>query len=196
MLLLPFVFLIFALILNVGYGWVLRIKADAAVRFSGTYYVHLQSVDHANPAGATEQAVRKHYFDDDPEVRLTVGKEAKSLDEVKSQGDEHISGGGYDVGAVGKILGFLGDLTAKAGSRQKFQLTVPRHPPTGTLLPASDAHAYFQIDGNTWTHGEVPLTLSALTDVGTYVDDSALKTALGIISAPLRGFFWLLGMEP
>lgn len=78
----------------------------------------------------------------------------------------------------------------RLSGRHRLLLSVPRRVPTGTLLPDTPLQVAFAIDGNTWTYAEVPLSLEALTDLGT-----RRSLPVGLFSWVAKGLFWLLGME-
>lgn len=185
LLCLPFVFLVFALVLNVGYGWRVRLRADTAVRFTGTSYVH-QLSDGQTPAGAasaTEEALRRFYYPQGEAFRLSFDPENADLD-----GAMRDHGGWLPSGP---IFGALHTLGLRLSGRHNVQLTVPRRVPTQTLLPDTPVQVVFAIDGNTWTYAEVPLGLQALTDAGTQHS----MTAVSFFSWVAEGFLWMLGME-
>jgi hypothetical protein len=74
LLCLPFIFLVFALVLDIGYGWVVRLRADAAIRYAGTNYVNLlsQGVDPATALGSTEESLRHRYYPAGEDFRLEI----------------------------------------------------------------------------------------------------------------------------
>ncbi len=184
MLCLPFVFLIFALILNLGYGWVMRMKADAAARFAGTYHAHLpldQLFFGEAPEGLRELVQQKYFPHSEPIV----------LHVYVSHVDV---GGPIDEPLLKRILA---ELRWMFSGRRTVFLGVPRQVPTGTLLPSTPVEVMFDIDGNTWTHREMPLRIDTLTDGPTNAGlPPVVGEALRTIGYVLKKFFWLLGMRP
>jgi len=98
---------------------------------------------------------------------------------------EH-GGGSLD----GSLLGKLETLGSRLSGRNDLLLIVPRHVPTGTLLPNTALEVEFSLDGNTWTYAEIPLSVDALTDLGT-----RHISPLSVVAWGAKGIFWLLGME-
>jgi hypothetical protein len=249
LLCLPFVFLIFALVLDIGYGWVVRLRADAAIRYAGTTYVNLLSAgtDLAKAQQDTEEELRRTYYRDG-EFQLEIATASLTPQGTPSgppgqvwanpdsmifhrdndrwygrtrhgqfMAEEEALRAGYraakygwwsgkpsgvtaDLGTEireygggslnGSLLGTLETLGSRLSGRNDLLLIVPRHVPTGTLLPNTPLEAEFSLDGNTWTYAEAPLGFKALTDAG---QDSNLPTQ--IVSWSVKGLFWLLGME-
>src|SRR3954453_17954018 len=74
LLCLPFGLLIFALVLDVGYGWVVRLRADAAVRYAGTTYVNLlnEGTEPATAERDTEEELRRTYYRDGEDFQLEI----------------------------------------------------------------------------------------------------------------------------
>ncbi len=250
LLCLPFVFLIFALVLDVGYGWVVRLRADAAIRYAGTTYVNLLSAG-TEPATAeqdTAEELRRTYYRGDEDFQLEIATASLTPQATPSgppgtvwanpdsmifhrdndrwygrtrhgkfvTEEEALRAGyraakygwwsgkpsgvipdlGTGIGEYGggaldsSLLGTLETLGSQLSGRNDLLLIVPRHVPTGTLLPDTPLAVQFSLDGNTWTYAETPLSLNALTDLGT-----RKIPPLAVISWGAKGIFWLLGME-
>jgi TadE-like protein len=250
LLCLPFVLLIFALVLDIGYGWVVRLRADAAVRYAGTTYVNLLSAG-TEPATAerdTEEELRRTYYRDGEDFQLEIATaslapqappsgptgevwanpdsmifhrdndrwygrtrrgrfmtEEEALREGyraakwgwwsgrPSEGISDLGAGIHEYGGElsdSSLLGTLETLGSRLSGRNDLLLIVPRHVPTGTLLPDNPLEVEFSLDGNTWTYAEVPIGFKALTDAG-----KTSNLPVRIISLALKGLFWLLGME-
>jgi hypothetical protein len=250
LLCLPFVFLIFALVLDVGYGWIVRLRADAAIRFAGTTYVSLLSAGVKPPTAQqdTEETLRRTYYQNGEDFELEIatsslipeatpsgppgqvwanpdsmiyhrdndrwyghtrrgqfmteeealqagyraakwgwwsGKPSGVIPDLETGVREH---GGGDLD--GSLFGKLETLGSRLSGRNDLLLIVPRHVPTGTLLPNTAVQVEFSLDGNTWTYAEVPLGFKALTDAGENSNLPAQAASLA-----LKGIFWLLGME-
>jgi hypothetical protein len=250
LLCLPFVFLIFALVLDVGYGWVVRLRADAAIRYAGTTYVNLLSarIEPATAQRETEEELRRTYYRAGEDFELDIATTSLTpqatltgppgsvwanpdsmiyhRDNDRWYGrtrhgrfmteEEAIQAGyraakwgwwsgkpsgvttdlgtgisEYGGGALdGSLLGKLETLGSRLSGRNDLLLIVPRHVPTGTLLPDTALEVEFSLDGNTWTYSEVPIGFQALTDAG-----KNSNLAAQIVSLALKGLFWLLGME-
>ncbi|MCP4591788.1 MAG: pilus assembly protein [bacterium] len=193
MLCLPFVFLVFALILNMGYGWVMRMKADAAARFAGTYCVHVRS-EAADPGTACyntgmEEIVRQKYFPHIKRIFLHIPEVPPDVGGVRDAGGQPIENS--------ELGGLLAALWQVLSGRTVAELYVPLHAPTGTLLPSKSLKATFAVDGNTWTYREVPLSLGDLTELPAKAPLPPVLEFLvqGIVNA-VKDFYWLLGMEP
>ena len=200
-LLLPMVFLMIMLLFNMGSAWLTRMKTNTAARFAGTYYVHqiARGDDRGAALIATERAVRDHYFPATEVLELSASERPQSLDVEENRGLFQ---------AMAEIVkGWLETFS----SRQSLRLSVRRGAPIGDLLPTATVVATFDIDGNTWTHGEIPLTLEALTgqirDLGKgSADGDGIAGVLGpvlrwigrilgaVLGTIFKGFFWLLGM--
>lgn len=184
LLCLPFVFLILALCVNLGSGWIDRLRADAAVRYAGTLYVRLlsQGVEEGVALRVVEEALQRDYY---PGVAMRLAIDGRGAN-LEGSVDEH----GGDLGGAGAILDNLAALGELVSSRHQVYLNVPRKVPTGTLLPETPLQVEFFMDGNTWTYAEIPLSFSALTDVGQQEG-----IGLGLLSRLFDGIFWLLGMR-
>ncbi len=202
-LLLPPVFLLIALLFNMGSAWLTRMKTNTAVRFGATYYVHerVQGREPAAALAASEQAVRDYYFPEAEALELAAVERSQSLDVEENQG--------LFSGIAATVKGWLESFS----SRQTLELSIRRGAPIGDWLPTASVVATFDLDGNTWTHSEIPLDLDALTQqisrLGQGASDGQeigglLGPVLGwigrilgsIVGAVFKGFFWLLGMIP
>lgn len=183
---LPFVFLIIALLFNLGYGSFMRMRTAAATRFGATLYVYLRSTGaEAGPArNAAALEIQKRYFAESDPVQLAT--KGASGDDIKWEG-------GSPSGWAGTLAGLLGSVSG----RDRVELTVPREVPTGTLLPETPAEGLVVLAGNTWTCREVSLTMQRLTGLpgelaGAATGSKGLDKLLSLVGGSL---FWSLGMQ-
>jgi hypothetical protein len=188
LLCLPFVLLIFALSLNVGYGWLVRLKAEAGARYAVERYLVL--TERPGNESKAQQRVREEvqhlYFPNGGAITLAIGTSGSDLE--GSMRREHATSG---------VLTILRRFAHKLSGRTEAVLTAPRRVPTRTLLPDTPVRVFYAMDGKTWTHEEIPLTLDAMTDAGKENTlPAGLNVLVGAISWAGEKFFQLLGMEP
>ena len=194
LLTLPFYFLVLVLVVDMGYGWIYKMKTNTAARFAGTTYIRTE------PGGdgrrAAEQALRTYYSA--LEIRRMEIDDRRRPDSLDND----------DGGQSGwnRIADTLFGWLASISSRQSVELVVERRPPVGTIVSELPITTFFAVDGNTWTYDEVPLSISGLVDrviefgqAGN--EGGGLLTGLfRIVSFFLgyvaKGFFWMLGMYP
>lgn len=188
LLMLPFVFLLIVLLLNMGQAWLSRLKADRATRFAATYYVHLRSTGlESGPAlSATRRTVQEGgYFAQVEDLELKTTQSSKELEPPQ----------GGIIDRFGNILlGWLSNFS----HRHRIELSAPVMPAAGNLMPASTMQADMEIDGNTFTNQEVNLSIEGLLDLlgeGGRLDGGFILNAIrGLLKAVFKSFFWLLGM--
>lgn len=194
-LMLPFVFLVLALTINLGFGWLLRVRIESASRFGGDHYVRqiAERVEEATAAERSREATRRFYFPSNPGYRLTVGGEASDVDIGEKV--EKVEGGWVE-----KMSGFV----ARIRSRHQVRVAAHLDVPTGTLLEAREITSWYVVDGNTWTHREIPLSTQGLVDgIGAFADQlSDGNRMVGILGGIVKAigwgvasFLWVLGMK-
>jgi hypothetical protein len=190
LLCLPFLFLILALTVNLGYGWLVRLKAEAGVRLAVSHYVTLTVAGTSSQEAEAEarELVQQAYFRGLEPIELDVRVDYANLSgRIEREG----------TGVSEEALAPLRRLGRKLSGRTKARLVVPRRVPTRTLLPDTPVVVSYDLDGGTWTHAEIPLTLDAMTGLeGENSLPSGLGWLTGAISWVGEKFFQLLGMEP
>lgn len=194
LLVLPLLVLILVLLVDMGYGWYVRARADTAARFVGTTFIRAEPYDLG--WSTANRAVRAYYGD---------------LENLEFQVEEQARIDVFDDGAwIGldwrRWVDTLGTWIGGLSSQQTVTLVVERRPPIGSLLTDQPLSATFGLDGESWTYDEIPLSIpgmvDALTDfgdVGQWGDSVILavfRSLAFIIGYAARGFFWLLGMYP
>lgn len=194
LLCLPFLFVLFALVVDMGYGWLVKIETDTAARFVATTLARTKPGEDGDRAA--RRALEQYYG----------SLETRTLqldDEVAA--DAFLELGGRDPGrgpTVALLFGWLEGLS----SRRSVVLTAERRPPVGTLVTDSPVTTYFAIDSGTWTYEEAPLSVSGLVDQVSELA-SAEREGIGFLGRlfaavahflgfVVRGFFWMLGMYP
>lgn len=196
---LPFVFLILALLIDFGFGWLKRLEVQAAARFAGDQYVVQQarSLERDRASYVVRQGVHTHYFNLEDAVTLNL---SDGETEVRLQGNARTELGSNGGGLVDGILDWIEDFS----DRQYVHLSVESPLPVGTLLPHEPISAVYVIDGNTWPHQQVPISVQGITGEAPAVDDalndSGKAPGGGFVKKAvqwvLKGFFWILGMRP
>lgn len=190
---LPFIFILLVLVVDMGYGWIYKMKTNTAARFAGTTYIRTESGDGRR---AAEQAVRTYYSS--LELRRLQIDDRRQPDSLDND-DGGQSGWNRFADT---LFGWLAGLS----SRQLVELSVERRPPVGTLVSEAPITTFFAIDGNTWTYDEIPLSISGLVDrvieFGGWgrQGDSILTMVFRVVAFFLgyaaKGLFWMLGMYP
>jgi hypothetical protein len=186
-LVLPFVFLIIALLFNLGYGSFMRMRTAAAARFGATLYVYHRSdgAEAGTARAAAREEVQKRYFLESDPVQLDV-KEPSGRGKIK-----------WEEGVLSGLAGALAGLLDGVSGRDHLELTVPREVPTGTLLPETPAKGKLVLAGNTWTCRQVSLTMQRLTGLPGELAGAATgsKGLDSLLSAVGGSFFLFLGMQ-
>lgn len=194
LLTLPFIFILLVLVVDMGYGWIYKMKTNTAARFAGTTFIRTEPG--GNGRRAAELALGEHYSALEIQ-RLLIDNRRRP--EALDNGNGQSSGWNRFAQT---LFGWLAGLS----SRQSVELTVLRQPPVGTLLGDLPIVTFFAIDGNTWTYDEVPLSLTAMVDRMTDLSswESQGSGWLGAVVRAVsfffgfvaRGLFWMLGMIP
>ena len=191
---LPFILLVLVLVVDMGYGWIYKVKTNTAARFAGTTYMRTEPGGDGRRAAA--QVLRTHY-------RALEIRSLEISDRPRPESLDSDDGGtsGWNRFAD-TLFGWLAGLS----SRQSVALVVERLPPVGTIVSETPIATFFAIDGNTWTYDEVPLSISGLVDrvidfgQAGHRGDSLVTGLFRVVSFFLgytaKGFFWMLGMYP
>jgi|GEM_PF-4829035 len=196
---LPFVFLILALLIDFGFGWLKRLEVQSAARFAGDQYVVLQarSLERNRATQVVRDGVHAHYFNLEDTVTLNLSDRGTEIRLEESAGtDGGSAGGSLIAGLLDWIEGF--------SDRQHVHLEVESPLPIGTLLPHEPVYAAYVVDGNTWPHQQVPISVRGITGEVPAVNDALNKSTdppggsfiKQAVQWALKGFFWLLGMRP
>lgn len=190
LLCLPFLLLVFALVINVGHGWIVRARAETAARFAGS--VSLAVLEEGAGSDAAREAARSRTL-----TTWYGGEEAASVGIEGGLGGGPVAALERQADGAGEGESVFARIGALVTGRQRARVEAPRRPPTGTLLPPTPVSTHLSVDGNPWHHAAVPLTFDAMTDVGTKNElPAGFGQALAVASYGGRGLFWLLGMAP
>lgn len=192
LMVLPFLLLLLVLIVNMGAGWLIKIKTNAAARFAATTFVHVPKGRDTN--GEVIEAVRTYY---------------SSLERT------HIQLGGRIEPSLNGTLGFQPgrgseSFTARLtehSSRRSIDLEVTRRPVVGaTIFEERPTYAFFVVGGKPWTYDQVPLSASGVLDLAVEFGSAEVQGGgvLGYVFGTMsflfgyafKGFFWILGMVP
>ena len=137
LLLIPFILLIFMLLLNMGYNSERKRKTLASLRLGvATYVTNLATMNAQQAGQAAEDLVNNNIFRGQKDADLSF-----STDTTKSP----------DFQAFDDEQGLLGD----ASSRVSIRAEVKRDPPFVDLVDRSPAVAQYSVSSNTWTYCEM-----------------------------------------
>ena len=135
LLLIPFILLIFMLLLNMGYNSERKRKALAALRLGGfTYVSGLTTMNAQQAESAAESLVNSEFFRGESNAADLYFSTSKN-----------------------KPQGFADDnnLLGDASSRVNLGVNVKRNPPFVDLVDRSDITGTFTVSSNTWTFCEM-----------------------------------------
>jgi Flp pilus assembly protein TadG len=145
LLLIPFILLIFMLLLNMGYNSERKRKALAALRLGGATYVTKLTTTNAQQAeSAAQSLINSQIFPGE--------SNAANL---------------YFSTSTNKPAGFEDEknIMAKASSRVNLGVDVKRNPPYVDLVDRSDVTGTFTVSSNTWTFCELKDSDTAFGDL-------------------------------
>ena len=139
LLLIPFILLIFMLLLNMGYNSERKRKTLASLRLGGAMYVtNLTTMNAQQASDSAESLVNNEIFRGQNDATLIFSTDKTIPQSATDQGFKDDEG-----------------LLAGASSRVKLRAEVKRNPPYVDLVDRSPAIAEYSVSTNTWTYCEM-----------------------------------------
>jgi hypothetical protein len=164
LMLIPFIVLIWMLIVNMGYNGFRERMAQAALRMGAFQFVTAMStMNRQESAKAVASMVNQAMFsgENDPAKFSFSGQSGLSSEASN---------------AAGADLKDEQGLLSKASSRETVTISVARNPPYADLFPRTDLQGSYIVASNTWTYcemkdkdnGAAMQALNALNEIGKY----------------------------